>query len=145
MTLWLLAVLGIPPWLLAIFLFLLLRGRSAVKKIPGSFACKARSISGDVGGLHDQFRRYSDRAHWVHDVLVVHGGNPFLTRTFPFGIADLAGQPEPPDETAKHLKRVEDPVSVRYRLDSGAVIELVCARSDAGRALGPFSAPTQAA
>lgn len=80
MTLWLLAILGIPPWLLAVFLFVLLRGRSAVKKVPGSFACKARSVSGDVGGLRDQFPRYTDRAHWVHDVLVVHGGNPALRR-----------------------------------------------------------------
>ena len=145
MTMWLLAVLGIPLWLLAIFLFLLLRGRSAVKKIPGSFACKARSVSGDVGGLRDQFPRYTDSAHWVHDVLVVHGGNPFLTRTVPLGIVDLVGQPEPPDKMAKHLKRVEDPVSVRYRHDSGAVIELVYTKSEAGRALGPFSAPTPAA
>ncbi len=136
----LLAILGVPLWLLALFLFLLLRGRSAVKKIPGSFACKTRSISGDVGGFRDRFRRYTDSAHWVHDVLIVHGGSPFLSRTMPLGITELVSQSEPPDTVAKQLKHMEDPVSVRYRLDSGAVIEVACTKSDAGRALGPFSA-----
>jgi hypothetical protein len=41
--------------------------------------------------------------------------------------------------------RVEDPVSLRYRLDAGAVIELVCTKADVGPALGPFPAPTPAA
>jgi hypothetical protein len=145
MTWAILAALGIPLWLLAVFLFLLIRSRSAVKKIPGSFACKARSVSGEVAGLRDQFPRYTDSAHWVHDVLIVHGGNPFLTRTVPLGIVDLVSQPEPPDKMAKHLKRMEDPVSVRYRVDSGAVIELVCTKPEAGRALGTFAAPTPAA
>lgn len=136
-----LALLGIPLWFIAIFLFVLLRGRSAVKAIPGSFACKARAMTAGAGGLRDEFTRYDLRAHWVHDVLIVHGGSPFLTRTMPLGVAELVGQPAPPDPVAKQLKRTDDPVALRYRLDAGRVIELVCTESDATLALGPLSAP----
>jgi hypothetical protein len=45
-----LALLGIPLWLIAFFLFILIRSRSAVKNIPGSFACRVRAASDDVGG-----------------------------------------------------------------------------------------------
>jgi hypothetical protein len=141
-----LALLGIPLWLIAIFLFILLRSRSAVKKIPGSFACRVRAPCDEVGGLRGQFPRYDDRAHWVHKVLVVHGGNPFLIVTTPLGVVETQGQPELPDPMEeKHLKRVEDPVMLRYRLDSGALIELVCTKADVDRALGPFPAATPAA
>jgi hypothetical protein len=136
-----LAMLGIPLWFIAIFLFILIRGRAGVKKIPGSFACKARAMSGEAGGLRDQFPRYEHRAYWVHDVLVVRGGNPFLTRAMPLGVVELEGRPEPSDPEAKHLNRVEDPTSLRLRLDAGAVIELVCAKADVALALGPFPAP----
>jgi hypothetical protein len=135
-----LALLGIPLWFIAILLFILVRSRSAVQQIPGSFPCKARAASGDVSGLHDELPRYHHRAHWVHDVLVVHGGNPFLIQAMPLGVARLASDPEPADPTAKHLTRVKDPVSLRYRLDSGAEVELVCTRAEVNSALGPFPA-----
>jgi hypothetical protein len=50
-----LAILGVPLWLIAIFLFVLLRSRSKVNKIPQSFPCKARAASGGASGLTDSF------------------------------------------------------------------------------------------
>jgi hypothetical protein len=136
-----LAILGVPLWLIAIFLFVLLRSRSKVNKIPQSFPCKARAASGGVSGLTDSFPRYKARGHWVHDVLILHGGNPFLIQTMPHGVAGLVHGPDAAGPTIKHLKRIKDPVSLRYRTDSGDVIEVVCAKDDLPRGLGPFSAP----
>ena len=134
-----LAFLGIPLWLIAIALFILLRGRSAIRATPGSFTCKARATSGDAAGLPDRFSRYDLSARWVHDVLVIHGGSLFLTRTLPLGVVEMVGQPEPPNPTVDHLKRIEDPLMLRFRLDAGADIELVCTTAEVGLAQGPFA------
>jgi hypothetical protein len=135
-----LAILGVPLWLIAIFLFVLLRSRSKVNRIPQSFPCKARAASGGVSGLTDSFPRYKARGHWVHDVLILHGGNPFLIQTMPHGVAGLVHGPDAAERTIKHIKRIKDPVSLRYRTDSGDMIEVVCAQDDLPRARGPFSA-----
>ena len=66
----------------------------------------------------------------MHDVLILHGGNPFLIQTMPHGVAGLVHGPDAAEGTIKHLKRIKDPVSLRYRTDSGDVIEVVCAQDD---------------
>jgi len=77
----------------------------------------------------------------VHDVLILHGGNPFLIPTMPHGVAGLVHGPDAARPTIKHLKRIKGPVSLRYHTDSGDVIEVVCAKDDLPGRLGPFSAP----
>ena len=90
-------------------------------------------------GSMTRSRAIQDTAHWVHRVLVVHGGSPFLIQTVPLGVANFVTEPESIDEPAKHLKRVEGPVSVSYRLDSGTVVEVVRAKANVAALLGPFS------
>ena len=111
-------------------------------KIPQSFPCKARTASGGVSGLTGSFPRYKARGHWVHDVLILHGGNPFLLQTMPHGVAGLVHGPDAAEGTIKHLKRIKDPVSLRYRTDSGDVIEVVCAQDDLPRARGSHQRPS---
>ena len=138
-----LVVLGIPLWLIAIALILLLRGRHQLKGIHGAVLCKPRVVSGELPGLKPRFARFSSVGHWVHDVFVLHGGNPFLTRVTLCGIESMEGVPSdvPPDSG----KRMDHPVAVRFRGDAGATVELVCSRSDLGQLLGPFTGAAQRA
>jgi hypothetical protein len=135
----LLAIIGVPLWLIAILLFLLFRQRSSVRDAPGAVACKVRAVEGQEKYLGDGYPRYQQRVVWVHDVLVVHGGNPFLTRVTVLGTVGVAAQPQPAGEPVKHLT---DATTVRLRTDSGAVIELVTARGDVPALLGPLGPAT---
>jgi hypothetical protein len=89
-----------------------------------------------VPGLHDDFARYTSTAHWVHDVLIVHGGT-FLIQTLPLGVTGCSAHPEPAAANSR-LKRLDSPVTMRFTLDSGAEVELACAAADASRLLGPY-------
>jgi hypothetical protein len=132
-----LAILGVPLWLIAIVLYSLLRVRSSVRKAPGSIPCKIRIVEGHERWLKDKFPRYVQRAVWVHDVLVVYGGNPFLTRTFVLGVVGLAMAPQP---ASTPVKRITDASTFRFRVDSGAVAELAATKTDVAALLGPFPA-----
>ena len=70
-------------------------------------------------------------AHWVHDVFITHNGT-FLIQTLPLGISAPATAPEPVEASGR-LKKFTDPVVTRLTHDSGAVIEVACARADAER------------
>lgn len=131
----LLIFLGIPLWLIATALVLLLRGRSKVRAIRGSFDCKVRPVP--KVGPPSPFPRYAERAQWVHDVLVLHGGSPFLAAATAHGIAELSDGPRdaPPDH---RLEKFDRPVVLHLRGDSGDTLELVCPASSVEVALGPF-------
>ena len=128
--------LGIPLWLIATILFMLVRTRTKVRHIPGSVQCKVRGVSAGIPGLGVAYPRYTATAHWVHDVLIVHAGT-FLIRTLPLGVAALAAAPAPA-EPSPRIKKIDQPVTLRLATDSGAEIELVCAEADAELLLGPF-------
>ena len=53
-----LVFLGIPLWLIALALFMLIRTRSRIGSIPGSVRCKVRS-SAPIPGMHDEYARYT--------------------------------------------------------------------------------------
>jgi len=131
-----LVFLGIPLWLIAMALFILLRTRSKVGSIPGSVHCKVRS-SAPIPGLREDYARFVSSAHWVHDVLIVHNGT-FLIQTLPLGVTGCSARPQPAEEHSR-LKRLAEPVTLRLTLDSGAEVELACAAVDADRLLGPFA------
>ena len=141
MIIGILAIVGVPLWLIAIVVIALLRARSKARGIPGSFLCKLRVVSGEVAGLDDSFARYQSVGQWVHKVLVLHGGNPFLIQTMPYGVEGLEQGPvDVPDGT---VKRIENPVAFTFRLDAGATLEVVCAERDVEAVRGPFlSSPT---
>jgi hypothetical protein len=138
-----LTFLGVPLWLCVVALIVLLRGRSHVKHITGVFRCKPRVVSGSLAGLKPGFPRTTNVGHWIHQVLVLHGGNPFLSRTTLCAVAALAG--EPTNLGPGTVKGIDDPAAVRFRLDDGAILEIVCARGDLTALLEPFAgAPTPA-
>ena len=138
MVIAILIIVGIPLWVIAILLFLLFKGWSKVKAIPGSFTCRTRVVSGDLPGFNRSFARYNTIGHWVHEVLILHGGNPFLIKTTPLGIAELLEGPvDLPEGAIKHIK---NPVSIRFRHDTGAVFEVVSTKAQAAGVLGSFLA-----
>ena len=131
-----LIILGIPLWLIAIALIGLLRGRSRVKALPGSFDCKVRLVAPDDAG--PPFSRYLARAQWVHDVIVVYGGSPFHAASTPYGVTELLDGPVAPTPNSQ-LKKFGQPVVLRLRCDAGEIIEVACSQSSVEAALGPFA------
>ncbi|MBC2590488.1 MULTISPECIES: hypothetical protein [Rhodococcus] len=132
-----LTFLGIPLWFCAVALGILLRGRHRIKHLPGGFGCKVRIVSGQVPGLKSEFSRITGVGNWIHAVLILHGGNPFLARTSLCGIQAVESGPSEIDPAT--VKRIDDPVAVRFRHDNGATLELACARHDLDAMLGPFA------
>jgi hypothetical protein len=113
------------------------RKRSRVTTIPGSFACRARSQLGATNGLPHRFPHYTQRAEWRDGGLVLHGGNRFLTRTKVLGVVEPV-RGAAPQVSAGDTKDFDEPVAFRLRVDTGDVIDLVCAEADAPRLLEPL-------
>jgi hypothetical protein len=128
--------IGIPLWLVATLLFMLVRTHTKVQHIPGSVQCKVRGVTAGIPGLGPAYPRYTSTAHWVHAVLIVHAGT-FLIRTLPIGVATLDHAPAPA-EPSPRIKKIDQPVIMRLTTDAGAEIELVCATADAEPLSGPF-------
>jgi hypothetical protein len=93
-------LLCIPLWLIAIALLSLFRVRGTVRQIPGFFDCKVRRAA-TAGKEPEQFTRNTGRAHWVHDVLVLHSGNPFLIVTTPYGVTEVVDGTLPADSESR--------------------------------------------
>jgi hypothetical protein len=133
-----LAVIGAPALVAAVAAGIALeRRRSRVTGLPGSFACRARSQLGTAGGLPPRFPHYTQRAEWRDGGLVLHGGNRFLTKRNVLGVVGPVGG-RAPTLTADEVKGIDDPVAFRLRVDTGEVIDLVCAEADAPRLLEPL-------
>lgn len=131
--------LGIPLWLIAFFLWRLLRNRATVRSLETGFACRARLTGANPTDEVDDFTRFAAIGHWVHDVFVLHGGNPFLTKTAVFGVTELIAGPSAGSGNDR-LEKFDDAVVMRFQLDDGGIAELACERGQAGLALGPFAA-----
>ena len=141
----LLAILGVPLWLVVGGLAGAFWSRREFRKQPGVFAAKLRLESGSFPGFGERWPRVSSYCLWVHHVLLVHKGLALMrTNPVPVAAADgSAGHADPGD-----VKRLgDDPVLMRFLLDDESVL-LVSAPNDASALLqGPFTveAPPQEA
>jgi hypothetical protein len=134
----LLALLGVPIWLLIGMVGAALWSRRRFAQGPGVFKCKLRSVTGDVAGVPDAWPRGAAFGRWVHDVLVVHQGLA-LVRNIPLPVAGVSEGPKAADPgDVKHLG--DAPQVVTLRLDSGAVIQVAAARAAADLLAGPLHA-----
>jgi hypothetical protein len=135
MVIALLIFVGIPLWLIAIALLLVLRQRRRVAKRPGTFDAKIRATSGTVEGTGAKWS--SGTAWWVSNVLVLAGG-PARTRYTLLPVSRAmpeAIHPARPEE----VKRMGDaPAIVPFLLDPSGAIEVAVRSGDVDRALGPF-------
>jgi hypothetical protein len=137
MVLIILAVLGVPLWIVFGVLATVLWSRSQVKKAPGVFPCKVRLASGTFPGLKEKWPFLPSYAAWVHDVLIVRSGLA-LVRSQLLPVADLAGEVEPADP--QQIKRLgENPQTISLRLDNGAVVEAAAAAAHEDMMLKAFA------
>lgn len=137
----LLALLGVPIWLVLGGLAGAFWSRHEFRKQAGVFAAKLRLESGAFPGFSDDWRRTSSYCVWAHRVLLVYKGLA-LIRVTPVPVESAVGVAEPGD--TGNVKRMgDDPVVMRFRLDDGSILAL-CAPNDAASLLaGPFSAAAQ--
>jgi hypothetical protein len=133
----LLAVLGVPLWLVAGMVLGALYSRHQFKQAPGVFRCKLRLVAGTVGSLKATWGRATAYGRWVHDVLLVNQGLA-LVRVLPIPVLEVVTGPDKADPA--EVKRVGPaPRVLSLRVDGGATIELAAGEPDELRMLGPFA------
>ena len=133
----LLAVLGVPLWLVVGMVLGALYSRHRFRQVPGVFRCKLRLVSGTVGPLKTTWKRMPAYGRWVHDVLLVNQGLA-LVRVLPVPAAGILTGPDTADPA--EVKRLgPDPRVVTLRVDGGSSVELAAGEPDELRMLGPFA------
>jgi hypothetical protein len=116
-----LLLLGVPLWMIAGMLILILWNRRRVKKQAGIFPLKVRHEAESAAEKQPKWPR-TGYAQWVHDVLIVRTGIGLMQST-PYGISGL----ETPEKDAdpKEVKGLGDhPKVLRARLDDGSILQV---------------------
>jgi hypothetical protein len=132
MTWILLAVLGVPLWLIAGVLASAFWSRHRFRGRPEVFACRLRPAGPAKTSGWSRTKSY---AYWVHDVLLVHHGLA-LARYEVLPVSSVAG-PTP----ASSVKGLGDrPEWLRLQLDDGRMMDMATQNQDVALATGPFVA-----
>jgi hypothetical protein len=133
----LLAVLGVPLWLVAGMVLATLYHRRRVRQAPGVFRCQVRTVAGTGGALKTTWGRMPGYAHWVHDVLLVNQGLA-LIRVLPIGVVEVVTGPDKGDPA--EIKRLGPaPRVLTLRVDGDSTVEVAAGEQDERRMLGPFA------
>jgi hypothetical protein len=133
-----LAVLGIPPWVLLLaVLVIVIRSRNQFISTPGVFPLRLRSVAEDIPGVKADWPRAKSYAFWVHDVLLVHSGPP-LMKTTPFWISDLEISDQVSLSNSEELDK--EPVQFDLQLVDGAMLQMAVPEKYISLAQGPFTA-----
>ena len=112
------------------------RVRRRFARNPGVFRCKLRAPDNPSGGVRRSWDRFSRRAVWVHDVLLVQHG--FLRQHI------LALPARIPDDVLSPVGVGEatglgpDPQMLPLQLDDGRVVEVVVRAEAQPLVAGPF-------
>ena len=132
-----LAVLGIPPWVLLLAVLVIIwRRRQQFIKTPGVFPLRLRAVSGDLSGVKSDWPRAKSYAIWVHDVLLVHSGPP-LMKTTPFWISNLEIADKDSQSHSEGLGN--EPVQFDLQLANGAMLQMAVPQNHISLAQGPFA------
>jgi hypothetical protein len=117
--------LGVPLWMIAGMIILIIWNRRRVKKQPGIFPVKVRYEAASAAEKQPKWPR-KGYAQWVHDVLIVRTGMGLMQST-PYGIhgVETAEQDADPHE----VKGLGDhPKVLRARLDDGIILQVALAK-----------------
>jgi hypothetical protein len=132
-----LAVLGIPPWVLLLaVLVIIIRSRNQFINTPGVFPLRVRAVSGDIPGVKADWPRAQSYAFWVHDVLLVHSGLP-LMKTTPFWISDLEIADQVSQSNSDDLGK--EPVKFDLQLANETTLQMAVPEKYVSLAQGPFA------
>ena len=127
----LLAILGVPIWILVGILILAFWSRRHFQKSPGVFPCRVRELSGS--GEQAGWGRRTEQGRWVHDVLLLHSGLALIRYT-----ALPVASVEKPLAPAEDTRFKGDAVSMQLRLDDGSAVEVAGPSEARELLLGPF-------
>lgn len=134
----LLSLLGVPLWLLLGWLAAGWWHRHQIKQLPDVFKLKVRVIKGTYRHIDDKFSRTALYGLWAHDILIVEKGL-LVGRNLHFPAAEGVQPPQTAD--GDKVKRLGDnPVTMQFRLDNDAVIEVAAPGDAVQEAQGPFFA-----
>lgn len=126
----LLAVLGVPIWLIVGVLIAAVVHRRRFQRSPGVFPLRMRAPAGGDG---DWSRRLHGR--WVHDVLLTNGGLA-LVLTVPHGTRGLVRDADQNLSAAKGLGA--DVRGFVLELDDHTAVDVAYPAHDAHTAIGPY-------
>lgn len=128
-----LAILGVPVWLLVGVIGAAYWSRRTFRQAPGVFECRIRLIPAADAAV-PAWPRAASYARWVHDVLLVHSGLSLRS----FEALPVAGLDAPIE--AADASRLPGPwVACRLRIDDGRVIELAAGERHRLQLAGPFA------
>lgn len=128
-----LAILGIPLWVIIGVLGGAFASRRHFQRSPGVFPLRMREAT-------QEEQKWGGKAHarWVHDVLLVNKGVAEV-RTIPFAVERIMDGPEPVGTPG--VKGLGDrPVSFVVALDDGPDLQIVTSAELRAVALRPFDA-----
>lgn len=125
----LLAILGVPIWLVVGALCGALLSRRRFASQPGAFLCRVRADGGKWG-------RASRHARWVHDVLLVAGG-PARLQIRPLGITELV---QGPHDSDARFRGSDTAIAITVGTDDDTQVEIAAPSAATQLLLGPFAA-----
>ena len=132
----LLAILGVPLWLVVGGLTVTLLNRRRFKKQPDVFRMKLRLKDGESDFAGEKWPRMANYGRWVHEVLLYNKGLG-LVPTVAIGVQAMEADAQEADpKEAKGLG--DNPVTILLRLDDGSRVYLGVAAEAVELAQGPF-------
>ena len=135
-----LAVLGVPLWLVLGWLAARLWHRHVMKQVPGLFELKVRMISGGYRGVDNDFSRRSSHGLWAHEVLIIESG--FMVSHVLHFLATESVQAVQTADPEQVAGLGDSPATVRVKLENGSVIEIAADGDSREKMQGPFAPNT---
>jgi hypothetical protein len=126
-----LAIIGVPIWLIVGILALAFWSRRHFQKAPGVFPCRVREVLGS--GEEAAWGRPVSHGRWVHDVLLLHSGLA-LIRYHALPVTSV----EKPIASAEGTRFKGDALSIQLRLDDGSLVEVAGPAEARQLLVGPF-------
>lgn len=125
-----LAAIGVPLWLCAMAITVLVFRNRALRKRPGNLPVRV---------LAEGKRRWvPGHAVWVHDVFVFRG-SPAAWKEELLWVTGVLGR-DPTESERRGLHRIgDDPVVASMKLASGQTVEVAARGDQRNLLLGPFS------
>ena len=129
-----LAVLGVPLWLCALGILVLVLRNSSLRKRRGDVSVRMRTASGK--------RWHRGHAVWVHNVFVFRG-SPAAWKEQLLWVTTLstrAAEPEQPRGPKGVHRLGDDPMIASLVTDDGNIVEFAASEVDRALLEGPFAA-----
>jgi hypothetical protein len=128
-----LAIIGVPLWLIAIALLMLFFGNRKLRKRPGNIPVRV---------LRPGKKRWtSGHGLWVSDVFAWRG-SPAAWNEDLFQVSGVSIHSADAKEREKLHRIGDDPVVASFELDGGANLKVAVRHEDQSILAGPFVQPT---